>query len=239
MARLLSSDGDLATRRHSTNDEGAPMIAATPSDFGFVHSSIGWSRCGECEVHDKPIDLVDVAGVLDGNPRAVMFTAAGPEKAELVGNVMGSRRRLALALDTDERALMETLQKRLEDSAQARQGRQDAPVQQVVRKGDEADLCALAGASAARPGRGALHLGEPRLRALSRQRLHQCGLPPHHAARSAPGRHRPDRAERPAGDLSRERRPARSRCRSPTRSARIRPISSLPSRRRRRWTSST
>ena len=51
-------------------------------------------EAGECEVHNAPIDLVDVGGVLDGNPRAVLFKAAGPEKAELVGNVMASRRRL-------------------------------------------------------------------------------------------------------------------------------------------------
>src|SRR5262245_54226296 len=70
-------------------------------------------EAGECEIFDKPIDLVDVAGVLDGNAKAVLFTAAGPEKAHLVGNVMGSRRRLAAALDTDERALLQTLSERL------------------------------------------------------------------------------------------------------------------------------
>ena len=64
---------------------------------------------GECEVHDKPIDLIDVGEVLDGNPRAVLFKAAGPEKAELVGNVMGARKRLARALGTDERSLLGTL----------------------------------------------------------------------------------------------------------------------------------
>src|SRR5919202_1124136 len=68
---------------------------------------------GECEVHDKPIDLVDVAAVLDGNPRAVHFTCVGPEKAELTGNVMGSRMRLAHALETDERGLLAVLQERL------------------------------------------------------------------------------------------------------------------------------
>ena len=36
---------------------------------------------GECEVHNAPIDLLDVGGVLDGNPHAVLFKAAGPEKA--------------------------------------------------------------------------------------------------------------------------------------------------------------
>ena len=63
-------------------------------------------QLGECEIHDKPIDLIDVAAVLDGNPRATWFKAVGPEKAELIGNVMGSRKRLALALDTDEAGLL-------------------------------------------------------------------------------------------------------------------------------------
>ena len=50
---------------------------------------------GECVVHDAPIDLIDVAAVLDCNPNAVWFRAVGPEKTELVGNVIGTRRRLA------------------------------------------------------------------------------------------------------------------------------------------------
>jgi UbiD family decarboxylase len=99
---------------------------------------------GECEVRDQPIDLVEVGGVLDGNPRAVLFKAAGPEKAELVGNVMGSRKRLALALGTDERALLGTLSTRLARLHPPQKvSSQEAPVQQVVLKDDEADLCAL------------------------------------------------------------------------------------------------
>src|SRR5580704_15233146 len=97
---------------------------------------------GECEVRDKPIDLVDVAGVLDGNPNAVLIKAAGPEKAELVGNVMGSRKRLARALDTDERGLLATLSQRLNRLQRpVKVSSQEAPVQQVVLKDDEADLC--------------------------------------------------------------------------------------------------
>jgi UbiD family decarboxylase len=99
---------------------------------------------GECEVREKPIDLVDVAGVLEANPRAVLFKAAGPEKAELVGNVMGSRRRLARALDTDERGLLGTLSQRLNRlQPPVKVSSQQAPVQQVVLKDDEADLTAL------------------------------------------------------------------------------------------------
>jgi 2,5-furandicarboxylate decarboxylase 1 len=100
-------------------------------------------QMGECEVHDKPIDLIDVAARLDGNPKATLFTAAA-DKQELVGNVMGSRRRLALAFDTDERGLLGALQERLKTPQKpVKVAAQDAPVQQVVRKGDEADLCAL------------------------------------------------------------------------------------------------
>ena len=99
---------------------------------------------GECEVHEEPIDMVDIAGVLDGNPRAVLFKAAGPEKAELVGNVMGSRKRLACALETDERSLLATIGQRLNRlQAPVKVSSQQAPVQQVVRKDDEADLTAL------------------------------------------------------------------------------------------------
>jgi 2,5-furandicarboxylate decarboxylase 1 len=99
---------------------------------------------GECEVHKEPIDLVDVAAVLDGNPRAVLFKAAGPEKAELVGNVMGSRKRLANALGTDERGLLGTLNQRLNRlQPPIKVSSQQAPVQQVVLKDDEADLTAL------------------------------------------------------------------------------------------------
>ena len=101
-------------------------------------------QMGECETHEKPIDLVDVAGVLEGNPRATLFAAAGPEKAELVGNVMGSRKRLALALDTDEAGLLPTLMQRLANPQKpVKVSGKDAPVQQVVLKGEEADLCAL------------------------------------------------------------------------------------------------
>jgi UbiD family decarboxylase len=99
---------------------------------------------GDCEVREKKIDLVDVGAVLDGNPKAVLFKAAGPEKAELVGNVMASRKRLARALDTDERGLLGTLNARLNKlQPPVKVSSQQAPVQQVVLKDDEADLCAL------------------------------------------------------------------------------------------------
>ena len=99
---------------------------------------------GECEVREKPVDLVDIAAALEGNPRAVLFKAAGPENAELVGNVMGSRKRLAAALGTDARQLLNTLNARLNRlQPPIKVSSQQAPVQQVVLREDDADLTAL------------------------------------------------------------------------------------------------
>jgi hypothetical protein len=101
-------------------------------------------QLGECEVHEQPIDLIDVGAVLDGNPRATWFKAVGPEKAELIGNVMGSRKRLALALDTDETGFSPAITERLASPHKpVKVAAKDAPVQQVVLKGEAADLCAL------------------------------------------------------------------------------------------------
>jgi UbiD family decarboxylase len=99
---------------------------------------------GECVVHDDPIDLIDVAAVLDCNPRAVWFRAVGPEKAELVGNVMGTRRRLAAALDTDEPGFPTALRERLRHPvAPIEVPSAQAPVHEVVLTGDDADLTTL------------------------------------------------------------------------------------------------
>lgn len=133
----------LLNRRQPNRAEGA-MPSVDTERFRLRNFVDRLVQLGECEVHDKPIDLIDVAAVLEGNARATLFTSAGPEKAELVGNVMGSRRRLGIALDTDERNLLGTLQQRLtKPLAPVRVSSQQAPVQQVVLKDDEADLCAL------------------------------------------------------------------------------------------------
>lgn len=99
---------------------------------------------GECDVYESPIDLIDIAAVLDGNRRATLFKSAGSDKAELAGNVMGTRRRLALALETDERQLLATLNRRLENLiTPIKVTSADAPVHQIVLRGNDADLCAL------------------------------------------------------------------------------------------------
>src|SRR5512144_3228887 len=96
--------------------EKAPPAALSPgTDFDrfrlrrFVESLPD----GERETHDEPLDLVDVAPILEGNPRAVMFRAVGPERQELVANVAGGRTRLAHAFGVEPRALVAEIQRRL------------------------------------------------------------------------------------------------------------------------------
>jgi UbiD family decarboxylase len=99
---------------------------------------------GECIVHSDPIELVDVAAILDGNEKAVWFRAAGPERAELVGNVMGSRRRIAMAFDVESPDLPAVLRERMQGAIPPIEiSSERAPVQQIVLTGDDADLCAL------------------------------------------------------------------------------------------------
>jgi 2,5-furandicarboxylate decarboxylase 1 len=99
---------------------------------------------GECEVQEKPTDLIDLGGVLDCNPKAVLFRAVGPERAELVGNVMGSRKRLALALGTDEAGFPAKLRAAIANPiAPVEIPSADAPVHEVVKTGDDADMAKL------------------------------------------------------------------------------------------------
>ncbi len=102
------------------------------------------AEAGELDVVDEARDLVDIATHLDGNPKAVLVRKAGPEQAELVGNVMGSRRRLALALDVEEPDLLKEVLARVEHPvAPVEVPSSAAPVQQVVLTGAEADFTRL------------------------------------------------------------------------------------------------
>src|SRR5262245_3905446 len=58
-------------------------------------------------------DLADVAQVLEGNPRAVLFEAVGPERQQLVGSVTGSRSRIARAFGVAPNDLLREIQRRM------------------------------------------------------------------------------------------------------------------------------
>lgn len=98
----------------------------------------------ELEQRDAPTDLADIAAALEGNPKAVWFTRAGPEGAQLAGNVAASRSRLAAAFGTTREKLLGEVLKRLADSGEVIEvPREQAPAQQVVLTGEQADLTAL------------------------------------------------------------------------------------------------
>ena len=98
----------------------------------------------ELEVHADPIDLVDVAARVDGNPRAILFRSAGPERAELVANVTASRARLARAFGVAPSELTTDVARRLRVPPQLVEvDRARAPVQDVVLLGVDADVTAL------------------------------------------------------------------------------------------------
>ena len=98
----------------------------------------------ELEIVEAPVELGDIAARLEGNPRAVLFRQAGPERAQVVGNVTGSRSRLARAFGVPPDRLLPELLARLQRPAQLVELQRDqAPVQQVVQTGEEVDLLAL------------------------------------------------------------------------------------------------
>ena len=99
---------------------------------------------GELEVVDKQIDLIELGAHLDGNEKAVLFRAAGPEKAQVVGNVLGGRRRLALAFGVAESELRAEVSRRLIDPIPpVIVSSSVAPVHQIVWTGAQADFTKL------------------------------------------------------------------------------------------------
>jgi 2,5-furandicarboxylate decarboxylase 1 len=104
----------------------------------------GLAGTNELERRETPIDLAEIAEVLDDNPRAVHFLSAGPEQQELVGNVVSSRSRIARAFGVAPERLATEIARRLAGKPQIVEvNRTEAPVQQEVLVGEQADLTAM------------------------------------------------------------------------------------------------
>ena len=126
--------------------EHASRLAVDAMDFEHFRLRRFLDSLGldELERHEAPVDLADIASVLEGNPKAVLFSRAGPEGAELCGNVLASRKRLAHAFGTTREGLLGELQRRLKIPPEIVEvPRAAAPVQAIVLQGEEADLTAL------------------------------------------------------------------------------------------------
>ncbi len=100
-------------------------------------------RHGELETVDGPLDPCDVAARLHGNPRAVLFRGVRGATMELAGNVMGTRRRLALAFGVAERELLAEVVRRAGTLVPPVRIGGTPPVQEVVWTGADADLTRL------------------------------------------------------------------------------------------------
>lgn len=94
--------------------------------------------------HAGATDLCDIAALLEGAVPAHFFARPGGSGPELVGNVMASRERLARAFDASPGQLVTEVLKRLRQPQPiVTVPRSEAPVQQVVLQGDQADLTQL------------------------------------------------------------------------------------------------
>jgi UbiD family decarboxylase len=126
-----------ARPKHATSD--------TDSDkFRFSSFVKSLDKAGELDVVDRSIDLIDLAARLDGNPKAVLFTKVGPEGAAVAGNVLGSRRRMALAFGvTEAELLQEVLRRTAAPIAPMPVLTSAAPVHQIVLQKDDADFTKL------------------------------------------------------------------------------------------------
>src|SRR4030088_1893463 len=74
----------------------------------------------ELETRGEGTDLGDTAPALESTPRAVLFRPAAPEAQELVGNVNGSRARLARAFGVAPAQLAAEIQRRVRPKAEIR-----------------------------------------------------------------------------------------------------------------------
>lgn len=119
-------------------------MTADTEAFRFRRYLEAMTDAGEIEIVDAMTPLSEIAAKLEGNSQGVWFRRAGPEGQELAGNIMGSRRRLALALGVEERDLLAETTKRLRTPIEPVEVESaDAPVHQVVLHDNEADLTAL------------------------------------------------------------------------------------------------
>ena len=70
---------------------------------------------GEVTTIKDSVDLTNLAAAMEANEKAVLFKQVGPDKLELVANVNSSRKRLAVAFETDEANVISEFQRRLDN----------------------------------------------------------------------------------------------------------------------------
>ena len=79
----------------------------------FLESLQQLDGASEIDIRKDPVKLADVAGILESSPKAVLFEKAGAAGYSLVGNALGSRKRMAHAFGVAPRELLPEVLKRL------------------------------------------------------------------------------------------------------------------------------
>src|SRR5215216_2904697 len=101
-------------RRKAMNIPEKPALdgqaQALDMDRFRLRRFVGGLQADELEIRREAIDFAGVAAVFEGNPKAVLFHAVGPEGQELVGNVTASRTRMARAFAVAPDALPKEIQ---------------------------------------------------------------------------------------------------------------------------------
>jgi 2,5-furandicarboxylate decarboxylase 1 len=136
----LSSNSDV-----SKFQKGAKSAPAAPDLERFeLRRFLQALGPDEFEFKAGATDLSAIAGILEGNSKAVLFEQPAGEATPLCGNLAGSRNRLAAAFGTTSDHLLQEVLKRLRTPGQVVPvPRETAPVQQVVLTGDDCDFTKL------------------------------------------------------------------------------------------------
>lgn len=127
------------------DDRTSPQqIARNDLDRFRLRNFIEELEGDELDVRNDPVDLADVAAILHGNPKAVWFRDVNGSSLQLCGNVVGSRSRLARAFGVAPENIVAEIQRRLQVAPELIElSQSDAPVQEVVLLGADADLTRL------------------------------------------------------------------------------------------------
>jgi UbiD family decarboxylase len=99
---------------------------------------------GEVEIHDEPVALAEMSGIIEKTQKAVLFNRAGAEQYEVIAAVSGSRKRVAAAFGVAPSEIGNEMNRRLGKAQPVVEiPSVDAPVHEVVRTGDQVDLTTL------------------------------------------------------------------------------------------------
>ncbi len=102
------------------------------------------TKINSVEVISEFLPLGRLVQRLEGNQKAVLFRNAGPEKFQIVGNLMANRERLSAAFGVQPKDLLEAVMRRLATpQPTVTVGQSHAPCQSIVWTEEDADLTRL------------------------------------------------------------------------------------------------